>query len=53
MSSIQPKTYEATPARKVAFLGRGVMGSPMAGHLARAGHTVTVYYRTATIFFVW
>ena len=48
MSSIQPKTYEATPARKVAFLGLGVMGYPMAGHLARAGHTVTVYNRTAT-----
>jgi 3-hydroxyisobutyrate dehydrogenase len=32
---------------KVAFLGLGVMGSPMAGHLARAGHAVTVYNRTA------
>ncbi len=31
----------------VAFLGLGVMGYPMAGHLARAGHTVTVYNRTA------
>ena len=31
---------------KVAFLGLGVMGYPMAGHLARAGHTVTVYNRT-------
>ena len=30
----------------VAFLGLGVMGSPMAGHLARKGHTVTVYNRT-------
>ena len=40
------KTYEATPARRVAFLGLGVMGGPMAGHLARAGHTVTVYNRT-------
>jgi 3-hydroxyisobutyrate dehydrogenase-like beta-hydroxyacid dehydrogenase len=30
----------------VAFLGLGVMGYPMAGHLARAGHTVTVYNRT-------
>jgi 3-hydroxyisobutyrate dehydrogenase-like beta-hydroxyacid dehydrogenase len=35
------------PARSVAFLGLGVMGSPMAGHLARAGHDVTVYNRTA------
>ncbi|WP_256376234.1 NAD(P)-dependent oxidoreductase [Thioclava sp. F28-4] len=32
---------------KVAFLGLGVMGYPMAGHLASAGHEVTVYNRTA------
>ena len=32
---------------KVAFLGLGVMGFPMAGHLAAAGHDVTVYNRTA------
>lgn len=31
---------------KVAFLGLGVMGFPMAGHLAAAGHDVTVYNRT-------
>jgi 3-hydroxyisobutyrate dehydrogenase-like beta-hydroxyacid dehydrogenase len=31
---------------KLAFLGLGVMGFPMAGHLARAGHDVTVYNRT-------
>lgn len=31
---------------KIAFLGLGVMGGPMAGHLARAGHDVTVYNRT-------
>jgi len=37
-----------TPAqRNVAFIGLGVMGYPMAGHLARAGHRVTVYNRTA------
>jgi 3-hydroxyisobutyrate dehydrogenase len=41
------RTYEPTPSRKVAFLGLGVMGFPMAGHLARAGHRVTVYNRTA------
>jgi len=35
------------PALKIAFLGLGVMGGPMAGHLARAGHTVTVYNRTS------
>ena len=32
---------------KLAFLGLGVMGYPMAGHLAQAGHEVTVYNRTA------
>ncbi|MFK7944423.1 MAG: NAD(P)-dependent oxidoreductase [Paracoccaceae bacterium] len=32
---------------KVAFLGLGVMGYPMAGHLAAKGHEVTVYNRTA------
>jgi len=32
---------------KVAFIGLGVMGYPMAGHLANAGHDVTVYNRTA------
>ena len=31
---------------KVAFLGLGVMGYPMAGHLVRAGYDVTVYNRT-------
>ena len=31
---------------KVAFLGLGVMGFPMAGHLAAKGHEVTVYNRT-------
>jgi 3-hydroxyisobutyrate dehydrogenase len=40
------KTYEPIAARAVAFLGLGVMGHPMAGHLARAGHRVTVYNRT-------
>ena len=32
----------------VAFIGLGVMGYPMAGHLATAGHQVTVYNRTAS-----
>ena len=47
------KTYEPTPSRRVAFLGLGVMGYPMAGHLARAGHQVTVYNRTATKSIAW
>lgn len=33
---------------KLAFLGMGVMGAPMAGHLQKAGHDVTVYNRTAS-----
>ncbi len=35
-----------TPSLKVAFLGLGVMGYPMARHLAQAGHAVCVYNRT-------
>ncbi|SBS25642.1 2-hydroxy-3-oxopropionate reductase [Marinomonas spartinae] len=31
----------------ITFLGLGVMGYPMAGHLAKAGHAVTVYNRSA------
>ena len=41
------RTYESTPPRTVAFLGLGVMGYPMAGHLQHAGHRVTVYNRNA------
>jgi len=47
-TSTQPKTYDNTPAHSVAFLGLGVMGYPMAAHLALAGHRVTVYNRTAS-----
>ena len=46
MSSTNPKTYESSSPRKVAFLGLGVMGFPMAGHLALAGHDVVVYNRS-------
>ena len=38
---------------KVAFLGLGVMGYPMAGHLQKAGHEVTVYNRTASKAEAW
>jgi 3-hydroxyisobutyrate dehydrogenase len=38
---------------KVAFLGLGIMGYPMAGHLAKAGHNVTVFNRTATKANAW
>lgn len=37
----------------VAFIGLGVMGYPMAGHLAKAGHKVTVYNRTSTKADAW
>ena len=53
MPSTNPKTYDSTPARKVAFLGLGVMGFPMAGHLARAGHDVTVYNRSGAKAQAW
>jgi len=45
--------YEPTAPRRVAFLGLGVMGHPMAGHLARAGHATTVYNRTAAKAAAW
>ena len=38
---------------KITFLGVGVMGYPMAGHLAGAGHEVTVYNRTAAKAGAW
>ena len=47
------KTYDLIPARRVAFLGLGVMGYPMAGHLARAGHQVTVYNRSPAKAAAW
>ena len=47
------RTYDPTPAQHVAFLGLGVMGYPMAGHLARAGHQVTVYNRTTSKSIAW
>jgi 3-hydroxyisobutyrate dehydrogenase-like beta-hydroxyacid dehydrogenase len=48
-----PRTYDFTTPRKAAFLGLGVMGHPMAGHLARAGHEVTVYNRTPAKALAW
>lgn len=38
---------------RVAFLGLGVMGAPMAGHLAKNGHQVTVWNRTAEKATAW
>lgn len=45
-ASVNTRTYEAVPPVSVAFIGLGVMGYPMAGHLALAGHRVTVYNRS-------
>jgi len=53
MSSIKPKTYETAPSTQVSFIGLGVMGYPMAGHLATAGHSVTVYNRSAAKAKAW
>ena len=47
-NSTNTKTYESSTPHKVAFLGLGVMGYPMAAHLSLAGHQVSVYNRTAT-----
>ncbi|MGM9487670.1 NAD(P)-dependent oxidoreductase [Ideonella sp. YS5] len=47
------KTYESIEPRRVAFLGLGVMGGPMAAHLAAAGHAVTVYNRTSSKTETW
>jgi 3-hydroxyisobutyrate dehydrogenase len=51
--STPSKTYDPIPSRPVAFLGLGVMGAPMARHLAAAGHAVTVYNRTAAKAQAW
>ena len=48
-----PRTYESVTPRRVAFIGLGVMGYPMAGHLARAGHSVTVYNRSPAKAAAW
>jgi 3-hydroxyisobutyrate dehydrogenase len=40
-------------AMKIGWIGTGVMGAPMAGHLVRAGHEVAVYNRTAAKADAW
>ena len=47
------KTYAPIQPRTVAFLGLGVMGYPMAGHLARAGHCVTAFNRSSAKVQAW
>jgi 3-hydroxyisobutyrate dehydrogenase len=53
MNTSNPKSYTPIAAHDVAFLGLGVMGLPMAGHLARAGHRVNVFNRTAAKAQAW
>jgi 3-hydroxyisobutyrate dehydrogenase len=50
---LNSRSYEPITPRRVAFLGLGVMGYPMAGHLARAGHQLSVYNRTASKAAAW
>ena len=47
------RTYLPIKPQTVAFLGLGVMGHPMAGHLARAGHDVCVFNRTPSKAAAW
>ena len=47
------KSYDPTPSVNTAFLGLGVMGGPMAGHLHGAGHAVTVFNRTESKAQAW
>jgi len=42
-----------TMPRRIAFIGLGAMGFPMAGHLAKTGHNVTVFNRTTEIASAW
>lgn len=51
--TLADKTHEPVAARRVAFIGLGTMGAPMAAHLQRAGHHVTVYNRTLSKAQAW
>ena len=53
MSQINAKSYSPSNPVRVAFIGLGVMGYPMAGHLARAGHQVCVYNRNPARAAAW
>src|SRR5690606_12959780 len=53
VSAINARDYDTQPSMRVAFLGLGVMGFPMAGHLAKAGHDVTVHNRSSAKAEAW
>ncbi len=50
---LSAKNVYAPPMAKIAFIGLGVMGGPMAGHLAKAGHDLVVFNRTAAKADAW
>ena len=50
---LRARNVYASAMAKIAFIGLGVMGGPVAGHLARAGHQVTVYNRTMSKASAW
>ena len=50
---IETRPIPSSERRTVAFLGLGVMGFPMAGHLAQVGHRVQVYNRDAAKSAAW
>lgn len=53
MPGILPHSAGMIRQQKIAFIGLGVMGGPMAGHLLGAGHRVTAYNRTAEKAAIW
>ena len=52
-TTIQKTTAYKLMKKKIAFIGLGVMGFPMAGHLAKAGFDITVYNRTPAKALSW
>lgn len=52
-TTLADKVYAPVTPRRLAFLGLGVMGAPMAAHLAKAGHSVSVYNRTSSKSIAW
>ncbi len=52
-SYIDHREYKSIPNAKVAFIGLGVMGASMAGHLAKSGLSVTVFNRNTQKSIAW
>jgi len=49
----QEMNKDSESGRNVAFIGMGVMGYPMAGHLAKAGHNIAIFNRTGARAEAW